>query len=163
MGELTAFGALVVVGSASGMQQGSELGTPGLTGGGGQGTTGQPAGTPQTSPPPGGGGANLFLILIPMLIVMMLLTSMAGRKERKKKKQLLDNLHKQDRIQTIGGLIGTVTDIQGDEVLVRMEEGKVRISKSAVQQVIKSARSSDGANQTVESKETNREAEPAAV
>jgi preprotein translocase subunit YajC len=78
----------------------------------------------------------MFLILIGVMLFSM----MSGRKDKRKREDMLSSLGKQDKIQTVGGIIATVADVKGDEVLIRVEEGsnvRIRISRSAVQQVLR--------------------------
>ncbi len=119
---------------------------PGMPGGNTaapQGTTTQPGtgapggATPQTSP----GLGMWFLPLIAVMFVLMIfLSGRAQRAERKKKQALLDGLKKHDRIQTIGGILGTVTEIRDDEVIVRVDDAtntRMHFAKSAIQQVVR--------------------------
>ena len=39
-------------------------------------------------------------------------------------------------MQTLGGMIGTVVEMTDDEVVLRVEEGRIRMTKGAIQQVI---------------------------
>ncbi len=109
-----------------------------------QGTTTQPGGTGGTTPPagPAGGlGGAWFLPLIAiMFVVMIFLSGRAQRAERKKKAALLAALKKHDRVQTIGGVLGTVTEIKGDEVVIRIDDAnntRMHFAKSAIQQVVR--------------------------
>ena len=53
---------------------------------------------------------------------MLFFSSRTKKKEQQKVKQLLDSLKKGDRIQTIGGIIGTVVEARENEVLVKVDE-----------------------------------------
>lgn len=128
-------------------QEGAQPSVPGMPGGNSaapqQGTTTQPGtGNPGgATPPPGGLGGAWFLPLIAvMFILMIFLSGRAQRAERKKKQELLNNLKKHDRIQTIGGILGTVTEIREDEVIVRIDDAtntRMHFAKSAIQQVVR--------------------------
>lgn len=116
------------------------------------GTTGQPAaggatpGGPQTPPP--GGGSWIFLVAIGgMFILMLFMSGRAQRAERKKKQQMLASMGKHDKVQTIGGIIGTVSEIRDEEIVVKIDDStntKMTFAKSAIQQVIRSARAEKG-------------------
>jgi len=87
----------------------------------------------------------MLLALGAMFILMIFLSGRAQRAERKKKSALLAALGKHDRVQTIGGIIGTVCEIRDDEVVVKIDEAtnaKMRFAKSAIQQVLRSAHDS---------------------
>lgn len=87
------------------------------------------------------GGGFLFLIL-GLMAFMLVMSSMGQRKEKKKRAALLNSLGKHDRVQTAGGVIGTISEIRGDEVVIKVDEStntKIRFARSAVQQVLKQA------------------------
>ena len=129
------------------MLQDSQPSIPGLPSGAQPAATGtatQPIdGGTGAAPPAGGGGSLLFFLpIVAVLILMMVLSGRAQKKEQKKKAELLASLKKHDRVQTIGGIIGTVSEIRDDEVVLMIDEQnktKMRLAKSAVQQVLRSA------------------------
>jgi len=99
-------------------------------------TPGGATGTGQQQSPFGG----TFMILMLVMVGVMLLTSiMAGKKDKKKRAELMSNLKKQDKVQMLGGIIGTVVEIGDDDTLVlKVEEGRIRFHKSSVQGIISS-------------------------
>ncbi len=87
------------------------------------------------------GGGFLFM-LMGLMVFMIVMSSMGQRKEKKKRAELLNSLGKHDRVQTTGGVIGTISEIRGDEVVVKVDEStntKIRFARSAVQQILKKA------------------------
>jgi len=65
---------------------------------------------------------------------------MSGRKEKKKKAAMMANLAKNAKVQTVGGIIGTVVELKNDEVVLKVDESghtRIRFARSAVQQVLK--------------------------
>jgi preprotein translocase subunit YajC len=79
----------------------------------------------------------MIIWLLPvMLIVMILMSSMAGRKEKKKRAELIGALKKHDRVQTLGGIVGTVAEVGETEVVLRVEEGRIRFNKTAIQAIV---------------------------
>jgi len=131
------------------MQDG-QPGVPGMPGGGSAqpGTTGQPAGAPVGGAPQQGtggfGGGNLFFIVAigGMFIFMLFMSGRAQRAERKKKQAMLSAMGKHDKVQTIGGIIGVVSEIRDDEVVIKIDDfnnTRITFAKSAVQQVVRSA------------------------
>ncbi|HHN77916.1 MAG TPA: preprotein translocase subunit YajC, partial [Phycisphaerales bacterium] len=106
--------------------------------------SGQPAGP---GAPTGGQGAPpanpfgmLFPLIIGLLIFMMITSMFSGRKEKKKRAEMLAAIKKRDKVQTAGGIIGTVIETQGDEIVIKTEGTKMRFSRAAIQRVLKSAR-----------------------
>ena len=48
---------------------------------------------------------------------------------------MIQSLDKNDRVRTIGGIIGTVIDVKDDEVVLKVDESnntKIRVSASSI-------------------------------
>ena len=91
--------------------------------------------TPPAAPirKPFGGSYWLFLIL--MFVVMYLILFRGPRKKQQQHKQMVQSLQKNDRVRTIGGIIGTVVDIKGDEITLKVDESnntKIKVASSAI-------------------------------
>jgi len=98
---------------------------------------------------PGGaaGGGGLFetlfggSMILPLVATMALMYFLLMRPEQKRKKEmaeLLANLKKNDKVVTIGGILGTVVSVSPEAkfVTIRVDEGtKIRILRSAISQV----------------------------
>jgi len=107
-----------------------------------------------------GGGNTIIWMMLPILVIFVLMTSMGGRKERKRQAAMISSLKKRDRVQTQGGIIGIITEIKDNEVVLKVDEGsntKIRFAKSAVQRVLRSTASS-GAEEEEEEEEVVEEA-----
>lgn len=105
------------------------------------GTQGAPAGGAGTKGPPSGLGPIIWLLPL-VLLFFIIMSGSTQRKEKKRMQSLLSNLKKQDRVLTIGGLIGTVVEIRDDEVALKIDENantRVRFTKSSIQQVLRPA------------------------
>ncbi|MHC4203573.1 MAG: preprotein translocase subunit YajC [Planctomycetota bacterium] len=90
-----------------------------------------PAGTMRRSP--FGGSQIIFLGL--MFVLMYMILFRGPRKKQQQHKQMVQSLAKNDRIQTIGGIIGTVVDIKEDEITLKIDESnntKIKILRSAI-------------------------------
>lgn len=82
--------------------------------------------------------------LLPVLAIFVLFYFMLLRPEKRKRTnlaQMLDNLQKNDRIITIGGIYGTVVNAPkgSAEITIRVDENsnsRVRILRSAVSRVL---------------------------
>jgi preprotein translocase subunit YajC len=75
-----------------------------------------------------------FLPLI-IIFVIMLMMFRGPQKQQQKKKKMLQSLEKNDKVQTIGGIIGTIVDIKDDEIVLKVDEAnntKIRVSASAI-------------------------------
>ncbi len=84
--------------------------------------------------PPGLFGSPLFMIGL-LFILMYFMLFRGPRKKQQKHKQMVKSLQKNDRIRTIGGIIGTVVDIKDDEITLKIDEAnntKIKIATSAI-------------------------------
>jgi len=57
------------------------------------------------------------------------------KKKQQKHQQMVQTLKKNDRVRTIGGLIGTVVDIKDDEITLKIDESnntKIKVIPSAI-------------------------------
>ena len=93
-------------------------------------------------------GPSFLMIGLFAIMAVFIFTSMtAGRKEKKARAEMMNALGKHDKVQTVGGIIGSVIEIKGDELTLRVDEStntRIRVARSAVQKVLKSSgRSSD--------------------
>lgn len=139
----------VAPGTAAGTQA---PGSPGATGG--PGAPAQPV-SPLASMMP-------LLLIGGLFIVMIIFSSRAGAKERKRRAEMLSSLSTSDRVQTVGGIIGVVTEIKDDEVTLRVDEAsntRIRFSKGAVSSVLRKANQPGGAvSSTAEAKPAGNKA-----
>jgi preprotein translocase subunit YajC len=76
-----------------------------------------------------------LLPFILIMVVMYVLMFRGPRKQQQQHKQMVQSLKKNDRVRTIGGILGTIVDIRGDEVVLKVDEQnntKIKISTSAI-------------------------------
>lgn len=120
--------------------------TSGFTGAAPAGPAGAPGATgaaPIGTPAPNPGGSMMFIFLLP-LVALVLFSMWANKKERKKRESLISSVGKHDVVLTVGGIIGTVTEIQDDKIILRVDDStktKIAFAKSSIQQVIRSSTS----------------------
>jgi len=77
---------------------------------------------------------NLILLGL-MFAVMYIILFRGPRKKQQQHTQMVQSLEKNDRVRTIGGIIGTVVDIKGDEVTLKVDEAnntKIKFVSSAI-------------------------------
>ena len=100
-----------------------------------QATT-QPAGG--AAPPTG----SFMRFMFPLLLafgVFYFLIFRGQRKDKKHHAEMLTNLKRNDRVQTIGGVLGTVVDAREHEVILKVDESsntKMRFNRSAIKEVL---------------------------
>lgn len=106
---------------------------------------GQQAGTVDpatgtTTAPPGAGPSSSFMWIILLAFVLLWVFMLGGqRKEKKKREQLLSSIKKGDKVQTVGGELGTVMEIRDNEVVLKVDENnntRIRYARSAIQTVV---------------------------
>ena len=66
-------------------------------------------------------------MLIIMMIVLLLVMIIPQRKRDKKKKDMLASIKVGDRVRTIGGIYGTVTNIKDDIITISVGPDKARL------------------------------------
>lgn len=106
-----------------------------------------------TTPAEGAGGpmGGLQSVLPFMLIMGFIFYFMLIRpqsKERKQREAMLASVKKNDRVVTIGGIIGTVQSVRDDEITLKVDESsntKITFSRSAIQRVASRDSGSDKA------------------
>jgi preprotein translocase subunit YajC len=104
----------------------------------------------QAGNPAGGApsGALLVLQVLPFVAIAVLFYLMLVRPDRRKRDQLLKSLKKNDRVVTIGGIFGTVVNVQKDaeDVTLRIDDGnntRVRVLRTAIARIIASDAASE--------------------
>ena len=85
-------------------------------------------------------GPSLGLMLLLLLFFAMILFSFLGqRRDRKKRKAMINAVKKHDRVQTSGGVIGSVVEVNPDTVVLKVDETsntRITFARSSIQQVI---------------------------
>jgi preprotein translocase subunit YajC len=74
-------------------------------------------------------------IYIALMLVMVFVFFRGPQKQKQQRKKLVQSLQKNDRVQTIGGIFGTVVDIKGDEITLKVDESnntKIKVTSSAI-------------------------------
>jgi preprotein translocase subunit YajC len=88
----------------------------------------------------GGGGTQLITMLVTFGLIIVVFYFLVIRPQNKKKKdaqKMLENIHKGDRVVTIGGMHGYVESAKEDAVVLRVDDNvKIKFSKSAISQVL---------------------------
>lgn len=130
----------------------------------GAATEQRPIGPAGTGPAVGSPMGMLLPIMFAMLLLMVVMSMTGARKEKKKRAAMLSALKKNDRVQTIGGIIGSVAEIRTDEVVLRVDESsnvRIRFAKSAISGVLTQAPGTP--DRAIEDKAAKREPEPVAA
>lgn len=104
----------------------------------------QPVGPNNTgAPPPAGNPLIIFAPLLLLFVIMIVMSSRAQKKQKRQHEEMLASIGRHDRVETIGGLIGTVAELRDTEIVIKVDEStntKIHVSRSAIKSVLKSAR-----------------------
>jgi preprotein translocase subunit YajC len=99
-----------------------------------QAATSQPKGAaPQPSP---------FSMLWPLFFIFIIFYFILIRPqsaEKKKRQAMINAIKKNDRVVTIGGILGTVQYVKDDEITLKVDESsntKITFTRSAIQRVL---------------------------
>jgi len=93
---------------------------------------------------PGGGPLSLLGPLAPFIIIIFLfyfLLMRPQKKEQQRRQEMLAAVKKNDRIVTVGGIYGVVTNVrpEADEVTVKVDEAtntKLRMTLTSIGRVV---------------------------
>lgn len=76
-----------------------------------------------------------YLPIVLIFVAMYFLLFRGPRKKQQEHKQMVQSLKKNDRVCTIGGIIGTIVEIKPDEIILKVDESnntKIRIAPTAI-------------------------------
>lgn len=79
---------------------------------------------------------SLMLIVLVIFYVVMIRSK---RRQDRQRQDMLNSLKKGDRVQTIGGILGTIVETRDDEVVVKVDESsntKIRFTRGAIHRVL---------------------------
>ena len=99
----------------------------------GAGQSGSGAGTSA------GGVPNIFFGLMLAMVVFYIFLFRGQGKKKKELAKMIQGLKKNDRVVTIGGIVGTVVTTKDDEIVVRVDESnniKMTFVRQSIQRVI---------------------------
>ncbi len=94
----------------------------------------------QPKPQQPGGFDPVFIIGLPLIIIVFYAIVLSGnRKQKKQRAAMLSAVKKNDRVMTIGGIIGTVVNVKDTEVTLKVDETnnvKITVIRGAIQKVL---------------------------
>ena len=73
--------------------------------------------------------------LVAIMIVMFFMLYRTPQKQKQQRKKLEQSLEKNDKVLTIGGIIGTIVDIKDDEITLKVDESnntKIKVKRTAI-------------------------------
>ena len=87
------------------------------------------------------GGGSFFELVFPfvlMILVFYFLLIRPQKKQQKAIRNMLDNLKVNDKVITVGGVMGKVVQIKDDDVIIQTgpEGAKIKFQKAAIGKVL---------------------------
>jgi len=98
--------------------------------------------TTQSAPQQGQPSAAPFLLpamLFAMLIFLFLSSRSQKKREQRERDAMFSRMAKNDRVLTVGGIIGTVISVKDNEVVLKVDEStntKMTFLKTSVQRIL---------------------------
>lgn len=90
--------------------------------------------------PAGGEQANPLAMFLPLILIFVVFYFFIIRPQKKKedeRKKMIEAVAKNDRVITIGGVHGSVTQVDETSVLVQVDSNtKLRVEKSALSSIV---------------------------
>lgn len=118
--------------------EGQELGsapTTELETGAGTTTTIPADGTEPAPPPPRKPGGISMILLGAMLVFIYLMMFRGPKKKQQQHSKMVKALQKNDKVKTIGGIIGTIIDVKDDIIVLKIDESnniKIKVVAGAI-------------------------------
>ncbi len=80
-----------------------------------------------------------FIFLGLMVVLLYFMMFRGPKKRQQQQDQMVKALKKNDRVQTIGGILGTILDVSDTEVTLKIDESnntKIKVVPSAINKVL---------------------------
>jgi len=80
-----------------------------------------------------------FFLIAMLVVVFYIFVIRANKTKEKQRKNMLNEMKKGDRVQTIGGILAGVVEVREDRVLLKVDETsntKIWFARSAVHKVL---------------------------
>jgi preprotein translocase subunit YajC len=79
-----------------------------------------------------GGGAGLLIMMVGMFAIMYFFMIRPQMKRMKEAKKFQDSIQVGDKIVTTGGIHGKVTEVGETDVVISLDQGRMRVEKAAL-------------------------------
>ena len=89
--------------------------------------------------PPSMGGEVLWIGMGLAIVVYIVLMSKGARKDKQQRQDMLNAIKRNDRVLTVGGIIGTVVSRSDDDFTLKVDESanvKITVVRGAIQKVL---------------------------
>jgi preprotein translocase subunit YajC len=101
-------------------------------------TTAAPAEPNAPHAAPGGSPSSSIMQLVfigGIIVIMYFIMFREPKKRQRQQQQMIQTLKKNDKVRTVGGIIGIVVDVKDDEVTLKIDESnntKIKVVASAI-------------------------------
>jgi len=95
--------------------------------------------TKEVAPRPPSSPLMQFLPLILIFVVMYMFLFRGPKKKQQQHQKMVQSLRRNDKVRTIGGIIGTVIDVKDDEITLKVDESnntKIRVTPGAISKTL---------------------------
>ena len=80
-----------------------------------------------------GGGASTFIMLIALMLIMYFFMIRPQMKKAKEEKKFVDSIEKGDKVVTLGGIHGRITEINDTTFMLEIDKGvHIKIERKAI-------------------------------
>ena len=128
--------SIYILAQAGGDQSSSGITSEPITAEDAKTTVASDPNAPAVGTRPQGPLGNMAWIWIVIMFLLMYFVLFRGpQKQKQERKKMVQSLQKNDKVQTIGGIFGTIVDIKGDEITLKVDESnntKIKITSSAI-------------------------------
>jgi preprotein translocase subunit YajC len=80
----------------------------------------------------GGGGLSMLIMMGGMFVIMYFFMIRPQMKKAKEAKKFQDSLEVGDKVMTLGGIHGKVVEIGETDIVMAIDQGRLRIEKAGV-------------------------------
>jgi preprotein translocase subunit YajC len=94
---------------------------------------------PNTARPATSGGPSSSIMQLVFIVgifaILYFIMFREPKKRQRQQQQMIQSLKKNDKVRTIGGIIGIVVDVKDDEVTLKIDESnntKIKVAASAI-------------------------------
>ena len=80
-----------------------------------------------------------YLPLVAIFVLMWFMLFRGPKKKQQKHQQMVKSMQKNDRVRTIGGIIGTVIEVRDEEITLKIDESnntKIKVIAGAIQTIL---------------------------
>jgi len=89
------------------------------------------------NPAPAGTSSSMMSLIFigGIILIMYFIMFREPKKRQRQQQQMIQSLKKNDKVRTIGGIIGIVVDVKDDEVTLKVDESnntKIKVAASAI-------------------------------